>query len=294
MNAAASATTLRTTVSARRRVLTQKFRAAGIDTPDLDARLVLQHALRCDHIALVRGELRQLTPDEIEQLDSLCERRIAGEPIARIVGRKEFWGLDFELGPTTLVPRPETETLVQAALLPFAQANRPLRIADLGTGSGAVLLALLHEMPKAFGVGVDVSSQACAIAARNAARLGLGDRSAFALGDFGQAFADNSIDLLVSNPPYIARDEIGALAPEVRDHDPWLALDGGPDGLDAYRAIAKDAARLLRPGGCILVELGIRQTAPVAALLQGAGLKMEAPAKLDLSGIPRVLGAIKR
>jgi release factor glutamine methyltransferase len=277
------------TVSALRRRLAQRFGTAGLDTPELDARLLMQHALDCDHIELFRSDRRELSLHEINRVDLLADRRMAGEPVARIVGRKEFWGLDFEIGPATLVPRPETETMVQVALQAFGSSKTTLRVADFGTGSGAILLSLLHEMPQAYGVGIDISEQACAVAARNAARLGLHGRSAFAVSNFGAALGDNSVDLIVSNPPYIASGEISALSREVRDHDPRLALDGGPDGLEAYRAIAVDAARLLQTDGRIFVELGAGQAGAVTDIFQAAGLSTPLPPIPDLAGIPRVL-----
>jgi release factor glutamine methyltransferase len=209
-------------------------------------------------------------------------------PVARILGWKEFWGLPFKLNADTLVPRPETEIVVEAALATFsAHRSQLLRIVDLGTGSGALLLALLAELPNAFGIGTDISLAALECARDNAQALGLAARAAFVACDYGQAIA-GGVDLLVANPPYVARGDIAGLAPEVRDFDPPRALDGGPDGLDGYRAIAADAGRLLAPHGVLMVELGRGQAAAVAALFAAAGLAVEPP-KHDLSGIARAL-----
>jgi release factor glutamine methyltransferase len=222
----------------------------------------------------------------------LADRRLAREPIARILGHKEFWGLRLALSPTTLVPRPETETLIEAALeaIDPAQAkSRAWRIADLGTGTGAILLALLSESPRATGVGSDLDLAALATARENAGALGYAGRAHFVACDFGAALA-GGFDLVLSNPPYVASRDIAALAPEVRTYDPARALDGGPDGLAAYRAIAADAARLLAPGGALILEIGAGQAAAVTALLAAEGLRV-APPRLDLAGIPRAITA---
>jgi release factor glutamine methyltransferase len=274
-----------------RRALAEAFAQAGLDSPELDARLLAGHVLGLDHTTLtIEGE-RPIGDDAARTLAALAARRLDHEPIARIVGTKEFWGLPLRLNEATLVPRPETETLVEvslAALDDGGPRDRALRIADLGTGSGALLIALLAELPNAIGIGIDVSLQAIAAARGNALRLGLASRAQFAVGDFGAALA-GSFDLVVSNPPYIESGHIATLPPEVR-HDPRIALDGGADGLDAYRTIAGQARNLLRPGGHVVVELGIGQEAAVAALFRTAGLT-PLPAQSDLSGIPRALRA---
>jgi release factor glutamine methyltransferase len=231
-----------------------------------------------------------LTTAEADALLALQARRLAREPVARILGRKEFWGLPFKLNGETLVPRPETETVVEAALAAIDDEDRrshALRIADLGTGSGALLLALLSELPSACGIGTDFSAGALGCARDNAAVLGLAARAAFVACDYASALA-GPIDLLVANPPYVARDDIAALPGEVRDFDPRRALDGGPDGLDGYRAIAADARRLLAPAGVLVLELGFGQLSAVTSLLPAAGL---APAAMrqDLAGVVRAL-----
>ena len=232
-----------------------------------------------------------MTGAEAGAVAALTSRRLAREPVARIVGRKEFWGLPLKLNAHTLVPRPETETVVEAALAALDRGGartRTLRILDLGTGSGALLLALLSELPAAVGVGTDISAEALACARDNAAALGLAQRASFVACDYGAALA-GPFDLIVSNPPYIAHGDIAALAPEVSEFDPLRALDGGIDGLDGYRAIAADAPRLLAPNGSLVVELGAGQADAVISLMRGAGLVPTEPPRPDLAGIARAL-----
>jgi release factor glutamine methyltransferase len=282
------------TVADARRILIGAFRAGGIETPELDARVLIGHALGLDHAALAGNATRILSPAEVEAIDALARRRLTHEPVARIIGVKEFWSLPLRVDHTTLVPRPETETIVEAAFAAIdRQSSRahPLRIADLGTGSGAILLALLTELPNACGIGTDLNPQALRLARANARALHL-DRALFVACDMAAALR-GPFDLIVSNPPYIASDDIGALAPEVRLFDPRLALDGGPDGLDGFRAIAGAAAALLAPDGLIVVELGARQEEKVAGLFVESGLA-PAPACPDLAGIARALVARKK
>jgi release factor glutamine methyltransferase len=276
------------TVAAARREIAARFRQHGLDTPDLDARLIVGHVLALDHTALTAAPERAVSTAERDAIDAAAARRLAGEPVARILGVKEFWGLRFRISPVVLVPRPETETVVEAALA-GTDRNAALRIADFGVGSGAILLALLTELPNAVGVGTDRDPRAAMVARGNAERLGLGARAAFVACDYGAALADRW-DLLVSNPPYIPTGDIAALAPDVRLYDPSLALDGGEDGLAAYRAIAADAVRLLSPAGRLVVEIGIGQADRLPAIFAAAGLQAE-PARKDLSGLPRVITA---
>jgi release factor glutamine methyltransferase len=279
------------TIAAARRELSNLFRTAGLDSPELDARLLVGHALGLDHTALSVAAGHELNAEEARTLAMLAARRLEREPIARIRGSKEFWGLSLRVTPATLVPRPETETVVEAALAAIdagGSRTRPLCIADLGAGSGALLLALLSELPHAYGIGADISFAALAVARDNALRLGLLARAAMVACDFSAAL-DGSFDLVVANPPYIATGDIAALAPEVR-HDPPRALDGGVDGLACYRTIAADARRLLKPTGYLVLELGAGQSEAVAELLHAAGLA-PLPARIDLNGIPRALAA---
>lgn len=281
------------TIDEVRRAWAAKFGAAGIDSPELDARLLVGHALGLDHAALAAAAARRLTAKQANAVGALAERRLGREPVARIIGAKEFWSLSLAVNAATLVPRPETETLVEAALATVDRRGprtQALRIVDLGTGSGAVLLALLSELPNAFGVGTDVSPGALALARDNARRLGL-TRAAFLACDMAAALR-GPFDLVVSNPPYIARADIAGLAPEVRLFDPPLALDGGHDGLDSYRAIAAAAPLLLARDGAVIVELGSGQAEPVAALFAAAGLAPAAP-RPDLNGVPRALVATR-
>jgi release factor glutamine methyltransferase len=275
-------------IETARRHLAREFRSHGLDTPELDARVLVGHALGLDHAALAAQSGRVLSTDEAHAVAALAARRLAHEPVARIVGHKEFWGLPFRLNADTLLPRPETETVVEAALAALAdRRSGAMRIADLGTGSGALLVALLSELPGAFGVGTDISLAALDCARGNAQALGVRTRAAFVACDYGAALA-GEVDLLVSNPPYVARGDIATLQSEVRDFDPPRALDGGPDGLDGYRAIAADAQRLLSPGGILVLELGQGQLDAVTALFAAAGLATAAP-KNDLSGVARAL-----
>lgn len=276
------------TIDSARRDLARRFAAAGLDSALLDARLIVGATLDLDLTALAAQAQRPLMGEEIAAIEGAALRRLAGEPVARIIGSKEFWGLPLQLSADTLVPRPDTETLVEAALSLCADRDAPWRIADLGTGSGAILLALLSELPNATGIGTDISAAALATASGNAARCGLAARAAFIACDYAKALR-GPFDLVVSNPPYIRSDEIAGLAAEVRDHDPRRGLDGGADGLQAYRALMADAARLLAPEGALLVEIGADQAAGVIALMAASGLVPETAARTDLAGLPRVV-----
>ncbi len=293
MSAAAASRRLDvTTIAARRRALAQAFRAAGLDAPALDARLLIGHALGLDHAGLAAAADRALAPEEIARIDRLAARRLAREPVARIIGLKEFWGLPLAVTAAVLVPRPESETVVEAALAALggrAARMRALRIADLGVGSGALLLALLTELPRAYGVGTDRDPRALATARDNAERLGLRARAEFVAADYGTALA-GGFDLVIANPPYVRTQDVESLAPEVRDFDPACALDGGRDGLAAYRAIAADARRLLALSAPLVVEVGAGQAGDVANLLQRAELRVESVAR-DLAGTARAVTA---
>jgi release factor glutamine methyltransferase len=279
------------TIEAARRALATQFTASGIESPDLDARLLIGAALDLDHTGLATQASRQVSPDEANRIASFAQRRMTHEPVARILGRKEFWGLNLQLSDATLIPRPDTETVVAAALEIFRSATRitnPLRIADIGTGSGAILLALLSELPEAAGIGTDISMAALATAELNAQRLGLNGRAAFVQCDYTSALS-GPFDLIVSNPPYIRSADIATLDRDVRDHDPRLALDGGADGLDAYRAITPQAAALLAIDGTLIFEVGYDQSAQVGALMRTTGLTLSSSPKADLGGIYRAV-----
>jgi release factor glutamine methyltransferase len=285
----------RSTVEAARRSLTVRFKSGQIDSAELDARMLVGAVLGLDLTGMIAAADRLLTSDQSMRLEDFARRRLAGEPVARLLGRKEFWGLPLKLSAATLVPRPDTETVVELALEMLRASPHPdrvRRIADIGTGSGAILLALLSELPDAFGVGTDISQAALRTASANAAELALNDRAVFVVCDYAAALAEG-FDLIVSNPPYIRSAEVAGLAAEVRDHDPRAALDGGADGLDAYRALIPEAARLLRPGGALVVEAGHGQSGPIEGLMTAAGLTHDRPAKADLAGIPRAVAGQK-
>jgi len=279
------------TVETARRLLTIRLRTQAIESAELDARLLTGAVLGLDLTGLISASARRLSDDEATRLDDFACRRLAGEPVARILGVKEFWGLPLSLTAATLVPRPDTETIVEAALDILRaeyEDDYPLRIADIGTGSGAILLALLSERPAAFGIGTDISEAALRTAKGNARQLELSPRAAFVACDYVAALS-GAFDLIVSNPPYIRSGEIDALAAEVRDHDPRRALDGGFDGLDAYRRIAPEAARLLAPRGSLVLEVGHDQSSTVEGLLTKAGLNLPGAPKADLAGIRRAV-----
>lgn len=284
------------TVETARRALTARFKSGGIDSAELDARMLVGAVLGLDLTGLIAAAGRLLAADESNRLDDFARRRLAGEPVARILGTREFWGLQLTLSSATLIPRPDTETAVELALEMLraapGSAHRP-RIADIGTGSGAILLALLSELPGAYGVGTDISVAALQTARANAVDLGLAGRAGFVACDYAAALS-GPFDLIVSNPPYIRSADIAGLATEVREHDPLRALDGGPDGLDAYRALVPQAARLLAPQGALVVEVGQGQDGEVAGLMTAAGLVREGPAKADLAGIRRAVAGRKK
>ncbi|WP_369719849.1 peptide chain release factor N(5)-glutamine methyltransferase [Bradyrhizobium sp. LLZ17] len=282
-------------IESARRALAARLQSAGIEEAALDARLLVGAALGLDLTAMVMQAGRRLTPEEVVRVEGYAERRLAHEPVARIVGAREFWGLPFRLSEATLVPRPDTETVVELALELFREltiSGRRPRIADIGTGSGAILLALLHEIPDAFGVGTDLSLSALDTARGNAAALGLADRAAFVACSYATALS-GPFDLIVSNPPYIPSAEIPKLSIEVRAHDPHLALDGGNDGYDAYRALMPQAAERLAPGGALIVEAGQGQARNIETLMAAAALVVDRPPKADLAGIPRAVSARK-
>lgn len=277
------------TVTEARRAAVSALRARGIDSAELDARILIGHALGLEHAALAAAGKRRLAVEEEGAIAAVMRRRLAREPVARIVGVKEFWSLPLRIDAATLVPRPETETVVEAALAAIegtGSRSRPLRIADLCTGSGALLVALLTELPLAFGAGTDCSAGALRIARENALKFAP-KRAVFIACDMAAALR-GPFDLIVSNPPYIASGEIGALDPEVRDFDPRAALDGGPDGLDFYRLMAPAMAALLAPGGALVVEVGMGQSGTVAELFAAAGLAVSPP-QTDLNDVPRAL-----
>jgi len=269
------------------------LREAGIATPELDARLLLCHAAGLSHEAYVAGAGGPVQPATLARFGTAIDRRLKREPVARITGTREFYGRGFTIAPPALDPRPDTETLIEAALAVVERRgwrDQTLSLLDLGTGTGCILVTLLAELPRAQGLGTDLSPSALALAAANATRLGVGSRAAFMAADWLDGIA-GKFDLVLSNPPYLASGEIAGLAPEVAAYDPMLALDGGPDGLDAYRRIAAGASAVLAEGGRLLIEIGAGQAAQASDIFRAAGLKLDPSQAIgrDLAGRPRVV-----
>ncbi len=264
---------------------------AGIDTPRLDARILVAAAIDATPGDVFLHPDRAFAPDAAHRLEELLARRADREPVSRILGRREFWSLEFALSPDTLDPRPDSETLIEAALAALPARAQPLRILDLGTGTGCLLLALLSELPRATGLGIDISSGACTSARENAARLGFAPRAEFRQGSW-EAAGGARFNLIVTNPPYIRTGDMAGLAPEVARYDPETALAAGPDGLDAYRAIAPVIAAVLAPGGAAFVEIGDGQATEVTAIFSRAGLRVP-DVKPDLAGRLRCLVAAR-
>jgi len=264
---------------------TQRLKAAGSDTPTLDARLLLQAAAGLTREDLILGPDRPLSPEQLATFESFVARRERHEPVSRILGRREFYGRVFTVTPATLDPRPDTETIIEAALKVMPKAARLL---DLGTGTGAIAITLLAERPGATGTATDLSPDALAVARENAARLGVADRLSLVEGSW---FAPVSgvFDIILSNPPYIPAGEIAGLSPDVRNFDPGLALSGGTDGLDPYRIIASGAAAYLAAGGHLLVEIGAGQVPDVEAIFDAQGFAAGGRHG-DLGGHIRCLG----
>lgn len=258
---------------------------AGVESPRLEARLLLAHASGLSVATLMGYPERVVENDTLFR--QLVSRRAAREPLSHLVGRREFWSLPFKVTADTLDPRPDSETIVEAALDCVSDRSAPLRILDLGTGTGCLLLALLSELPTAFGVGVDRSVAAARVAAENTATLGLEGRATFVVGDWGQAVA-GGFDLIVSNPPYIPHDHIDGLELEVSRYEPRLALAGGEDGLSAYRAILPDLPGFLSPGGVAVLEIGADQADSVTALARKTRLRVS-PVRSDLASRDRCL-----
>lgn len=264
----------------------------GIESAALDARLLLQHTTGLDHAALASGDRRTATPGEAARYERLLAERARHIPVAYLVGEKEFYGRSFTVSPAVLIPRPETEHLVAAALAHIGvhHDDRKFRVLDLGTGSGAILVSVLAERVNAVGVGIDISADAMAQARTNAVRHGVADRALFAVGDWASS-TEGEFDVVVSNPPYLTHGELETAQEELHA-EPRAALDGGADGLDAYRAIVFELPRLLAPGGLALLELGAGQARDVAALCAARGLK-KVEFESDLAGRARVLKVFK-
>lgn len=268
-----------------------RLTAAGIPDARLDARVLIVAATGLSREKLLTHGTDAIDMAAAARLDGYVSRREKGEPVARILGRKEFWSLDFEVTADTLIPRPETETVVEAALARASDRDAPLSVLDLGTGTGCLLLAFLSERPNARGVGIDSNPGAVTVASRNADRLGLATRAQFLVADFADdipLLAGQRFDAILSNPPYIPDGEIDGLAPDVARYEPRLALSGGLDGLVAYRTLAGRLVQWLTPGGSAFLEIGQGQADSVARIMANAGLSVLAR-HADLAGITRVL-----
>lgn len=268
-----------------------RLKNVQIDQPAIDARLLLEVAADVTRTDIITDPYRLLTEAQMATLDGFLNRRARREPVSHIIGRKGFWKILLQVNKHVLTPRPETEVIVDEVLKAYPE-RMPFNMLDLGVGSGTILLAVLAERPAAKGLGIDVSEEALAVARENAANLGLADRVALLRGDWTNGLGDESFDLVVSNPPYIATDVIETLEPEVRDHEPRLALDGGPDGLDAYRVLAGEILRVLKPGAMFAVEIGYDQSEAVEALFRQAGAQNVRTVK-DLSVNDRVVTGTK-
>lgn len=278
------------TVSSVLRSASHDFRRAAIETPDLDARLLLAEALSVGTAAVHSQADCGVPPATAERFSAFCSRRLAGEPVHRIIGRRAFYAHEFHLSPGTLEPRPDTETLVEVAKAEMARVlatRSAMTFADLGVGTGAIVVSLLALFPAATAVGVDISDDALATARRNGEEAGVAARLRLIRSHYCCEI-DGPLDLVVSNPPYIPSAHIGNLSREVREHDPVTALDGGADGLDAYRAIASDAHRVLRPAGAVIVEIGVGQAPDVLRIFAERGFAVEGEHR-DLGGVLRVL-----
>ncbi|MCC7267951.1 MAG: peptide chain release factor N(5)-glutamine methyltransferase [Caulobacteraceae bacterium] len=287
MSEAAPQTLVKAWTSARRRL-----EEARIESPVIDARLLLEAAAGVSRTDIVTDPYREIAPDQAATLDDYLARRIAREPVSHILGRKGFWKILLNVNRDVLTPRPDSEVIVDLVLKSIPE-GRTFDILDLGVGSGAIILAILAERPAARGVGIELSPEALAVARENAANLGLDGRIALLRGDWTSGLADESFDVVVANPPYIRSAEIETLEPEVKDYEPRLALDGGADGLDAYRVLVDQILRVLRPGGVFHVEIGHDQSADVEALFKAAGALMVETTR-DLADKDRVVSGVKK
>jgi release factor glutamine methyltransferase len=266
----------------------------GIENPRAEAQILLAHVLKCKKIDLVVRYDEQPEEADRTRFRELIQRRVAGWPVAYLVGTRDFYSLTFEVNPAVLIPRPDTETLVLEALTLLKPLAAPA-VLDIGTGSGCIAVTIAHEKKDAQVTATDVSPDALDVARRNAGRHGVAERVTFRQGDLFAALpAGSAFDLVVSNPPYIAQAEFAGLAPDVRDHEPRVALDGGPDGLAFYRRLAAGVAPFLKPGGRVLLEIGATQEAAVRALLTERPELEVGPTLKDMAGHPRVVSARKR
>lgn len=269
--------------------IARRLAAAGVPRARAEARLLLAHATGLGPEAILGHPDRSVDPAAAARLAVLVERRLQREPLAQIVGVREFWSLPFQVTADTLTPRPDSETLIEAALAAVSDRAAPLRTLDLGTGTGCLLLALLSEMPRSTGIGIDCSGRAIAVARQNAADLGLAERAEFRTGDWTNE-VNERFNLVITNPPYIRTEDIDDLEPEVSRYEPRLALDGGADGLDNYRAIAAGLTGVLAEGGVAVLEVGDGQADAVSRILSAVGLR-EVARRRDLAGVVRCVVA---
>jgi release factor glutamine methyltransferase len=269
-----------------------RLEAAGLTGPVIEARLLVEAAAGATRADIVADPHRALSPEQETTLEDYLARRQRREPVSHILGRKGFWKIMLQVTPDVLTPRPDTDTVVEYALRDFPE-HAAWSVLDLGVGSGAIVLSILGERPAARGLGVDVSEEALAVARDNAASLGLADRLALLRGDWTEGLAEAAFDLVVSNPPYIATDVLETLEPEVRVHEPRIALEGGPDGLAHYRRLAPEILRVLKPGGRFAVEIGYDQKTAVEALFRQAGARGVTTIR-DLGNRDRVVAGAKK
>ena len=265
------------------------FRGQGIDTPRLDAEVLLTRVLELDRVGLYLHYDRPLVKEELAAYRALVKRRAGREPVAYILGETEFWSLPFSVSPAVLIPRGDTEILVEEALKAI---SGPCQVLDVGLGSGAIAVVLAHEKPNIRVSGIDISPTAVAVAVENARRNGVAERTDFTVGNLA-ALSGGPYELIVSNPPYIPHGDLEGLMPDVRRYEPVTALDGGPDGLDAYRAIVRQAPDRLAAGGRLMVEIGINQAENVRQLFTDAGF-IDIQTRNDYAGIPRVVSGMKK
>jgi len=281
---------MQTAMAALLKTTADMFAAGGIDTARLDAEILLAHVLDCTRLEL-SAHSKQFTSSELEKYSAMTARRAKGEPVAYITGIQPFWNHDFLVNAQTLIPRQDTETLVEIALKQLPYAGRVL---DLGTGNGCILLSILQERPAFSGMGLDISSEALAVARKNAGNMGLENRVTFAESNWFSALGASTepFNAIVANPPYIASPDIEIVMPGVRDFEPMLALDGGPDGLAPYRVIASQAPKFLVSGGLLAVEVGVLQSNDVALMFEESGMK-HVQITRDLPGVERVVSGKK-
>ena len=264
-----------------------------VENPRLNAELLLAQCLGFSRETLYANLRREIQTEEKKALDELLRRRMAGEPLQYLLGHQEFWSVDLKVDPRVLIPRPETEVLVDQALSILATpSGRVPRVLDIGTGSGAIVIALTNEFEEIFAVATDISQEALQVAKENARKVGVGQRIRFVRGDLLHPFrplTDGVFDLILSNPPYVCRSDIEELTREVKDHEPRVALDGGEDGLDFYRQMSRQVPSYLRKGGWLLVEIGQGQGTEISTLLEQSGCFSAPELVRDLSGIERVI-----